>query len=247
MRLLWPVLALGAALLLLPGCENPLEIDRETEIEIGREATAELEAEHGVVTDPAMQQRLERIGRAIAPLSQEPSFPWTFKILDVDEVNAVALPGGFIYATKGMMAYAENDDQLAGVIAHEVVHADHHHAKAQIEKAMAQALLADLITRKSSESIRRAAAIALDLDLRQGYREKEYEADHFGTLYAQRAGYRADGLRKLLARLHEEDGDPARITWLLQSHPPLSKRIRRLDELIPTIRAQPPAGASASG
>ncbi len=243
MRRLWPVLLLGAGIFLMPGCENPLEIDRETEIEIGREAAAELEAEHGVVRDPVMQRRLESIGSTIAPMSQEPSFPWTFKVLKVDDVNAVALPGGFIYATRGMMKYVANNDQLAGVIAHEIVHADHHHAKSQIEKAMTRALLAELITRKSSKSIRQAAAIALDLDLRQGYREKEYESDHFGTIYAYRAGYRADGLRQLLAHLHEKEGDPARITWLLQSHPPLSKRIRRLDELIPTVTAKPPAGA----
>ncbi len=100
---------------------------------------------------------------------------------------------------------------------------------------MTQSLLAELITRKSSKTIKQAAAIALDLDMRQGYREKEYEADHYGTLYAFRAGYRADGLRQLLGLLHADKGDPARITWLLQSHPPLSKRMQRLDEYLPTL------------
>jgi predicted Zn-dependent protease len=91
------------------------------------------------------------------------------------------------------------------------------------------------VTHKSSESIRQAASIALDLEMRQGYREKEYEADQVGTLYSFRAGYRADGLRQLLAYLHDKEGDPARITWLLQSHPPLSKRIERLDAYLKQI------------
>jgi len=233
---------LAIALCLTGGCENPLELDRETEIEIGGEGAAELEAEYGVVDDPAMQRRLDAIGPRVAAASEEPSLPWTFKILDTDEVNAVALPGGFIYATKGMMGYVQNDDQLAGVMAHEVVHADHHHAKSTIEKAMTQSLLVELITRKSPESVRQAAAIALDLDMRQGYREKEYEADQFGTLYACRAGYRADGLRELLGRMYRDEGDPARITWLLQSHPPLSKRIERLDEYIPDLTGMPAGG-----
>jgi len=220
------VLALGV---LCVGCDNPLEIDRETEIQIGRDGAAQLEAKYGVLEDPAALARLQAIGARIAATTSDPSLPWTFKILNSDEVNALALPGGFVYATKGMMDYAKGDDQLAGVIGHEAVHVDHHHAKSAIEKAMTQTLLVELITRRSSESIRQASQIALDLEMRQGYREKEYEADQVGTLYAFRSGYRANGLRQLLAYLHDKEGDPARITWLLQSHPPLSKRIERLD------------------
>jgi predicted Zn-dependent protease len=228
-------LGLIALALLLTGCENLLELDRDTEIAIGRQGGADLEAQYGVVKDPAMQQRLDGIGKRIAAVSQEPTFPWTFKILNAKEVNALALPGGFVYVTKGMMDYVPNDDQLAGVMAHEVIHADHHHAKAAIEKSMTQALLLELVTQKSSKTIKQAAQIALELELRDGYRDKEYEADTIGTEYAFRAGYRATGLRDLLTYLYQKEGDPARVTWLLQSHPPLSRRIERLDEYIPTL------------
>ncbi|MBE9566039.1 MAG: M48 family metalloprotease [Proteobacteria bacterium] len=233
------VLLLLLAVCLVPGCENPLEIDRDTEIRIGREGGSQLEQRYGVVNDPVGQRRLDAIGERTAAASDEPSFPWTFRILDTSEVNAMALPGGFIYVTRGMMDYVANDDQLAGVVAHEVVHVDHHHAKIAIERAMTRALLVELVTQRSSDSIRQAAGIALDLDMREGYREKEYEADRFGTLYAFRAGYRANGLRQLLSHLHEKEGDPARITWLLQSHPPLSRRIQRLDEFIPEVTGRP--------
>ena len=235
MRLLCLLGALLLALCLLVGCENPLEIDRDTEIQIGREGAAELEAKYGVVHDPAAEARLGDIGRRVASVSQEAALPWTFKILNAKEVNALCLPGGFVYVTKGMMDYVKGDDQLAGVVGHEIVHADHHHAKSAIEKAMTQSLLVELVTRKSADAVRQAAGIALDLEMRQGYREKEYEADQFGTYYAFRAGYRADGLRQLLSYLHDKEGDPSRITWLLQSHPPLSKRIERLGEYIPTL------------
>jgi predicted Zn-dependent protease len=133
----------------------------------------------------------------------------------------------------------KSDDELAGVVGHEVVHADHHHAKAAIEKAMTAGLLVELVTQKSSASIQQAAKIALDLEMQQGYREKEYEADHFGTEYGFRAGYRASGLRSMLEYLYTKEGDPARVTWLLQSHPPLSKRIERLDQYIPTLTGKP--------
>jgi len=232
-------LLLGACLCFAPGCENPLEIDRETEIEIGRQGGADLEKQYGVVGNATMQQRLDAIGAGVAAVSEEPDLPWTFKILDSDEVNAVALPGGAVYVMKGMMEYAKSDDELAGVLAHEAVHADHHHAKTVIERSMTQALLAELVLQKSSDSIRQAAGIALDLEMREGYREKEYEADEFGTKYAFSAGYRATGLRDLLEYLYQKEGDPARITWLLQSHPPLSKRIERLDGYIPQLTGKP--------
>jgi predicted Zn-dependent protease len=223
---------------LVVGCENPVTIDRETEIQIGREGAAELEGKYGVVQDAAAEARLEGIGRRITAVTEEPSFPWTLKVLNTSEVNALALPGGFVYITKGMMGYVKNDDELAGVIGHEAVHVSHHHAKSEIEKAMTASLLVELVTQKSSDAIRQAAGIALDLEMRQGYREKEYEADQYGTGYAYRAGYRAEGLRQVLARLHEDKGDPGRLTWLLQSHPPLSKRIERLDQYVPTLAGE---------
>lgn len=228
-------LALGLSL----GCDNPVELDRETEIEIGRQGAADLEKQDGVVTDAAMTARVVAIGRKVAAVSQEPDLPWTFKVLNNKEINAVCLPGGFVYMFKGMMDYVKDDDQLAGVVAHEVIHADHHHSKAAIEKAMTTGLLVGLATQRSSESIKQAAAIALELEMREGYRDKEYEADYYGTHYAFRAGYHASGLRNLLAYLHDKEGDPSRVTWLLQTHPPLSKRIQRLDEYIPTLTGKP--------
>ena len=237
------LLCLGALMGSVWGCDNPLEIDRETESEIGREAAAEMEAEYGVVDDPVLQARLDAIGARVAAVSEEPDLPWRFRLLNSDEVNAVALPGGFVYVMKGMVDFVDNEAQLAGVLAHEVVHADHHHAKTVIERTMTQALLADLILQKSSDSIRQAASIAIDLEMREGYRDKEYESDEFGTRYAFSAGYRADGLQQLLQKLYGEKGDPARLTWLLQSHPPLSKRIERLDELIPRLTGKSDAGS----
>lgn len=237
------VIPLLTAALMLPvfiaGCENPLEIDRNTEIEIGRQGAADLERQYGVVNDSAELSRLQAIGKRLAAVSEEPNLPWTFKILNQKEVNAVALPGGFVYATKGLMDYAKDEAELAGVLGHEITHAAHHHAKAAIQKAMTESLLIELITQKSASSVQQAARIALDLELRDGYRDKEYEADHYGTRYEYQAGYGATGLLKLLEYLYSQEGNPARITWLLQTHPPLSKRIQRLQEYIPTLTGKP--------
>jgi len=231
------VLVLGA--IVLVGCDNVLQIDRNTEIDIGRQGAADLERQYGTVNDPAELARLNAVGKRLAAVSEEPSLPWTFKVLNQKEVNAMALPGGFVYATQGMMQYAKDDNVLAGVIGHEITHAAHHHGKAAIEKAMQEGLLVELVTGHSAASIQQAAQIALDLELRQGYRDKEYEADQYGTVYAGKAGYDATGLLKLLEYLYTKEGDPSRITWLLQSHPPLSKRIQRLEEFVPQLTGKP--------
>ena len=231
------VLLLGAILVM--GCDNVLQIDRNTEIQIGEQGAADLERQYGTVNDPAELVRLNAVGKRLAAVSEEPNLPWRFRILNQKEVNAIALPGGVVYATQGMMEYAKDDNVLAGVIGHEITHAAHHHAKSAIEKAMQEGLLVGLITQKSSASIQQAAQIALDLELRQGYRDKEYEADHYGTVYASRGGYDATGLLRLLEYLRTKEGDPARITWLLQSHPPLSKRIQRLEEFVPQLTGKP--------
>ena len=106
MRPIWLVLAVLLGLLgLACGCENPLQIDRDTEIAIGRQGAADLEKQYGVVTDAAMQHRLDAIGPRVAAVSQDPSLPWTFKVLNSKEVNAVCLPGGFVYVFRGLMDY----------------------------------------------------------------------------------------------------------------------------------------------
>jgi len=233
------VLLLVTGVVMLAGCENVLKLDRGTEIQIGQQGAADLERQHGTVNDPAGLARLNTIGKRLAAASEEPGLPWTFKILNQKEVNAVALPGGFVYVTQGLMQYATDDDVLAGVVGHEITHAAHHHGKEAVEEAMQQGLLVGLITQKSAASIQQAAQIALDLELRQGYREKEYEADEYGTSYALKAGFDAAGLLRLLKYLHTKEGDPSRITWLLQSHPPLSKRIQHLEDFIPQLTGRP--------
>jgi predicted Zn-dependent protease len=134
-----------------------------------------------------------------------------------------------------MMKYAQNDAELAGVLAHEITHAARHHTAKMIQKAMPEQLLVELLTQRSSASVQQAATIALQVRETRWSREDEYEADQYGTRYAYRAGYPATGLRDVLQRLHSDQGDPARITWVLMDHPALSQRMARLDSYIATL------------
>lgn len=239
MRALLMLPVAGLAALLVAGCDGVTKMDRSTEIQVGQQAAAQLEAEHGVVNDPAATARVTAIGTRVAAVTDDPSLPYTFKILNSKDVNAVTLPGGFIYVYRGMMDFVGNDDsQLAGVIGHETTHAAHHHAAKQMQKALPQELLVALLTQHSGASVQQAANVALELALRGGSREDEYEADHDGTIWAYRAGFPANGLLTTLQRMYQEQGDTPRYAWLLQSHPPLSKRIQRLQQEIPQVTGQ---------
>jgi len=97
-------------------------ISTQQEINMGRSAAREIEKQYGLVQDQALQERVARIGNRIAAISDRKDLPYAFKVLDVKEINAFALPGGFIYVCKGLIDYMPSDDELAGVIGHEVGH-----------------------------------------------------------------------------------------------------------------------------
>lgn len=95
-------------------------ISTSQEIQIGRQAAREVEAEYGLVSNAAWVSKLATIGRRLAAVSSRRDLPWTFKVLNASDVNAISLPGGVIYVTRGMMNFVRSDDELAFVLGHEV-------------------------------------------------------------------------------------------------------------------------------
>jgi len=239
-----PALLLPALFCLLPllgcGAGGPQLISTRDEIAIGQDAAAQLERRYGVVTDSTMNRRLDRIGRAIVSVAERrDQYPWRFRILNDPQVNAMALPGGFIYATRGLMTVSGlSDDELAGVIAHEVTHVSRRHSAKIMEQALGAQLLVGIATRGSSAAIRQASDLAVELVLLRGYRGYEYESDHWGTLYATRAGFAPAGLLNFMRELQAREGrDPARWATFLRTHPVTSERVKRLQDLVEQIRA----------
>jgi predicted Zn-dependent protease len=228
------------ALVPLAGCNNLVEIDEPHEVQIGQDAARKLEAEQGVWNDAAQTARLQRIGMSIARKTPRPNLPWSFKITNNSQINAMALPGGFVYATRGLIESGISDQELAGVMGHEIAHVTQRHAIKIMEKAMTGEMIVAIVTKDSSSDIQAASDIALDLILRKGYREEEYDADRVGTRWAYNSGYQPGGLLDFLKVIKQkEGGKPSNLEVWVSTHPPTDSRIARLQEWIPTLTATP--------
>jgi predicted Zn-dependent protease len=203
-------------------------ISQDQEIQIGRQAAAQLEEQVGVVADAAETARLTHVGSRVAAVSSRPNLPYSFKILRGREVNAISLPGGFIYATQGLMRFVESDAELAFVMGHEIGHVSARHHVAMIERQFYMALAAQLLLGGNA-----SAALIGDIVrvlLTQGFsRENEFEADRLGVTFAQRAGFDASAALRFMERLHTTEGrDPSQVEVLLHNHPALGDRIQRV-------------------
>jgi predicted Zn-dependent protease len=233
LRLLAIVVLLAAQ---MGGCNEIVGIDQQHEIQIGRDAAGKLEAQYGVWNNAPQNSRLRRIGMSIARRTSRPNLPWSFKILNDRQINAMALPGGFVYATRGLIESGADDQKLAGVMGHEIAHVTQKHAVKIMEKALAGQVLLQLATKDASASIQKASDIALELVLRRGYRDEEYDADRVGTKWAHISGYQANGMLDFLRDIKQREGrDPSQLETWVSTHPPTSKRIVRLEAFVPTL------------
>jgi len=214
-------------------------INERTEIDIGQDAAREIEAEYGVVNDPVQTPRIQQIGYAIASRSPRANLPWSFKILNLQEINAVSLPGGPIYVTRGLLATGLSDNELAAVLAHEIAHVTERHAVKAIQSAMTYQLIADLVLGGSSEALRMAADLAAEYALLlPRSRSDEYEADAVGIRLAYNAGYPANGMVIFLQRLMTATGPDRTPAWA-RTHPLTQDRITRADQVVAEVAGQP--------
>jgi predicted Zn-dependent protease len=243
------LLALAAAPPLLSACAvgtNPVTgrqrayaFTWQEEIALGRQADAEIVRDYGVHDDPRLTAYVRRVGEAMlaqSHLRREDALPefretrFTWRVLDTEEVNAFALPGGFIYVTRGLLAHTRNEAQLAVVLGHEVAHVAARHGSQDAFKAviglagvLGLSLLAEELAGIGDE-VGSAGGVAASLLLFRYSRDQERESDRLGVEYAARAGYRAAegaGFFQLLRRMDAGDG------WsptFLSTHPDPGRR-----------------------
>lgn len=228
--------ALIPAAFALTGCQTSSLVSESQEVSIGRQASRDIERQYKVVTDPQINQRVNRIGQALAARSGRPDLQYTFKVLDVKEVNAVSLPGGWIYVYRGLLDQVKgDDDMLAGVIAHEIGHvAARHHAQ-----LMGRAQLYDVgVSVLTSGNVTRLAAIWANLDLLRWSRGHEYEADKLGVKYTYGSPWDPEGLIRFLGVLQQgSKSGSSGFTAMLRTHPMADDRVTRARQYLASLKA----------
>ena len=245
------VLALGLALataapLLLSGCSvNPATgeeqftafLSPDEERRVGAQEHPKLvEAFGGLYDDPALQRYVSSLGRLLQQTSEQPEPPFTIVILDSPAVNAFALPGGYVHVTRGLMALANDEAELAGVIAHEIGHVTARHSAERyshgLVAGLGAAILGTVIDNQTVSDIANLAAGAYV----QGYsRSQELEADTLGVRYLSRSGFDATAMSSFLEAMEGEAALARKIAGkrgqgaqggLFASHPRTADRVR---------------------
>lgn len=208
----------------------------------GEKTHESLRRDPGFLTDKSYLSKVSTIARRLVKQVDRKELTFHFAVLDQKEVNAFAAPGGYIYVTKGLMDAVESDDELAGVIAHELGHIDKKHSvKAAEKKGIMMLLVAGLGLNKKSEKYAKYAAIASYFADLKFSRKDEYEADSCAVKYTAAAGYNPAGIVDFFHRI-DTGSKSAKFTKYFSTHPPTPDRIKAVEKLISKL----PTNSSAS-
>lgn len=203
---------------------------------MGREADPQIVATMGLVNDQSLQNYVNGIGQRMAALSEKPNLPWTFRVVDDPIVNAFALPGGFIYVSRGILAHFTSEAQLAAVLGHEIGHVTARHSAEQMSRAqLAQVgLIAGTILRPDLQNVFGAAGGALGLLFLKFGRDDERQSDDLGLRYMVSAGYDPrpmPDVYAMLANVTAAAGGSGTPEWL-STHPDPENREERMHQAI---------------
>lgn len=203
------------------------------EIAIGQQADAEVRREMGIYDDRELERYVSDIGMRLARASHRPHLPWSFTIVDSPAVNAFALPGGYIYITRGILPYLADESELAGVLGHEIGHVTARHAAQQYTRATGGTigLLAASIFVPGVAPFGDLASTGLGLLFLKYGRGDELESDRLGIEYAAASGWDPSGVPRFLSTLsHLDEMSTRGVPNWLSTHPEPASRV---DEALP--------------
>ena len=256
------LLALVAAAGMLAACSDNPQTGRsqfavvpdESLLEMADQSWSDLKAQTPVSHDAAMQARLERVGRKIVAASGREDLDWEFVVFDRPEVNAFVLPNGKVGAFRGLMELAKDDDELAGVLGHEVGHILARHPSERVSQQLALQVgvgLAQAVL-SNGEHSEHASEIAGALGAGAMYgvilpysRSHELEADRLGLELAQRAGFDPAGTLRFFERMAQEGANQPQPPEVLSSHPADESRLEALRQAVAEL--PPASGARPKG
>jgi predicted Zn-dependent protease len=217
----------------------------EDEVRIGKQVAGDLLGVAPLVRDDTLQQYVNSVGRWVALQSSRPDLPWRFGVVDSEDINAFAAPGGYVLLTKGLYRRLNNEAELAGVLAHEIAHVSKKHhldllRKTALIGALAQALTKEV--KSGDAAVQNVIGNGAEMLARGLDKEAEFEADRVGAVYAARAGYDAWGLPTVLQDMATLSSQDNRLALLYKTHPTAADRLSRLGEAVGERFDSLPAG-----
>lgn len=201
---------------------------KDKEMQIGRQLALEVEQQAKMVDDPIVTEYINRVGQNIV-LHSDAKIPFTIKVIDSDEVNAFALPGGFFFVNKGLILAADNEAEIAGVMAHEIAHVAARHAMENAGKGqfLGYGILAGLILTGgiAGTVLQNTAGLGQALAFFKFSRGAEEEADNLGVQYLYASGYDPTAMSSMFEKLASRNKKkPGSLSKLFMSHPPSAER-----------------------
>lgn len=213
-------------------------ISLEKEVALGKQLAAEIERTVKLLNDPVVTEYVSRVGQNLVRNS-DAKVPFVIKVIDSEEVNAFALPGGFFYVNSGLILAADEEAELTGVMAHEIAHVAARHGTEQYSKAQVLNLATVpliFVGGGIGYGLSQAAGFLIPLQFLQFSRGAEREADHLGMQYAYKAGYDPTAVITFFEKLQaQEKRKPGTLSKLFSTHPPTGERIEKAQKEIATI------------
>ena len=250
------MLAAGCAINPVSGRPEVTLVSETKEREIGETEARRVAESMGLVDDPALIAYVRAVGERLARFSPRAGVPYRFAIVEMEEPNAFALPGGYVYVSRGLLVLTNSEDELAGVVAHEIGHVAARHAVRRVTRAAPLAVLTGLtamvtgiVSPTLGSVVGGIGGAAGALILAPYSRDQEREADRVGQDIVAKAGWDPAGLSRMLRTLEREEamhGGTRRAMGFFATHPPLPRRVAETEEHARELErgvAQPIAGS----
>ena len=206
---------------------------KEEEIALGREITGSLLGAAPLVKDEALQQYVNKVGRWVASQSERENLPWKFGVIDSADLNAFAMPGGYVLITKGLYAKLQNEAQLASVLGHEIAHVVKKHQLKVLQKQQllgyGAGKISDLFGKKDKLA-KKVVGTGAEISARGLDKDAEFEADRMGMVLAVRAGYDAFSLAEVLQTMSQTNKNDSSVALLFKTHPAPDERLAKLSD-----------------
>lgn len=242
--LLFSIFIIGCATIYNPATEKQeiVFIDTKSEIALGKVINGSIRNDRKISSDQILNQRVKEVGRRIATVCDRQDLEYKFFVAQDKELNAFSLPGGFVYVNTGLLEKA-NDDELAGVMAHEIGHIVARHSIKHLQLALGfNIVMAVAFNKSSAADMSQAVNVAYNL-ISLGYsREDERQADKLGVIYTYKAKYNPYGMVTFFDKLiqEEKENGVGNIPVFLRSHPAIEERIKNIKAQIKLQEAPKP-------